>query len=206
MSDKDILKELRHIQKNKHDWKSNISKVAEKLDENNSVDVNAKALWLLGEMGLKYPVEIEKYVKDIICYLDNDNPKLRQRSTTAIGRIGRADKNLVIPHMDKLMILKNDKSGGVRHAFVWACENIAVNASELFCEKLDIFYTMIFDLEEKVRIEAPEIFRVISKSNPECVKPYLDKLEEICENDKHPVVRIHCAGAIRVTKKSLSKY
>lgn len=204
-NDKEILKELRDLKRNKEDWKSNIDEIAAKLDENYSIAVNAKALWLLGEMGLKHPREIERHIKDIIPYLENENPKLRERSTNALGRIGRANKNLVIPYMDKLMKMKDDESGNVRHAFIWACENIAINAPELFCEKLEIFYQMIFDSAEKVRIEAPEMFRVIGKRNPYCVKPYLEKLEWIAENDEHPVVRIHSAGAIRITKKALKE-
>ena len=203
-NDEETLKELRDISKNKEEWKSNISNVAVKLG-NDSVAVKAKALWLLGEMGLKYPLEIAPYIKDILSYLENENSKLRERSANALGRIGRGDKNLIIPYMDKLMNLKNDESDNVRHAFIWACENVAVNAAELFCENLEIFYHMISDSSQKVRIEAPEMFRVIGKRNPECVKPYLEKLEWIAENDEHPVVRIHTAGAIRITKKALKK-
>lgn len=204
-NDKEILKELGDITRNKEEWKSKIDDIAAKLDENYSIAVNAKALWLLGEMGLKHPIEIERHIKDIIPYLEHENPKLRERSTNALGRIGRADKNLVIPYMDKLMKMKDDEYGNVRHAFIWACENIAINSPELFCEKLEIYYRMIFDSSEKVRIEAPEMFRVIGKRNPHCVKPYLEKLKWIAENDEHPVVRIHSAGAIRITKKSLNE-
>lgn len=204
-NDKEILKELGDITRNKEEWKSKIDDIAAKLDENYSIAVNAKALWLLGEMGLKHPIEIERHIKDIIPYLEHENPKLRERSTNALGRIGRADKNLVIPYMDKLMKMKDNEYGNVRHAFIWACENIAINSPELFCEKLEIHYRMIFDSSEKVRIEAPEMFRVIGKRNPHCVKPYLEKLKWIAENDEHPVVRIHSAGAIRITKKSLNE-
>lgn len=204
-SDKDILKELRDITKDKESWKSNIGYVAVKLNDDFSLSVKAKVLWLLGEMGLKHPLEIEEYVDDIAVYLEDDYPKLRERSANAIGRIGRADKNLVINYMDKLMKLSDDESESVRHAFIWACENIAVNAPELFCEKLDIFYEMISDPGEKVRIEAPEIFRVVGKRKPNCVSPYLDKLEHIAENDENPVVRIHSAGAVRITRKALKE-
>ena len=201
--DKKILEELKDITRNKKDWKSNIDDVAAKLNKNYSIAVNAKALWLLEVMGLNYPMEIEHHIKDIIPYLENDNPKLRQRATNAIGRIGRANRNLVIQYMDRLMKMKDDESDNVRHAFIWACENIAVNAPELFCEELEIYYQMIFDSGEKVRIEAPEMFRVIGKRKPYCVKPYLEKLKWIAENDEHPVVRVHSAGAIRITKKAL---
>lgn len=204
-TDKEILKDLREISKNKKNWKMNMDAVAFKLNENYSQDVKAKALWLLGEMGLKYPLEIEGYVKDIASFLEDDDPKLRQRSVNALGRIGRANKNLVIPYMDQLMKMRDDNTENVRHAFIWACENIAINAPELFCEKLDMFYDMISDSGEKVRIEAPEMFRVIGKRKPNCVKPYLERLEWIAENDEHPVVCIHSAGAVRITKKALKE-
>lgn len=205
MSDNsEILKELRNITKNKEIWEAKLDDVAAKLNENHSIAVKAKVLWLLGEMGLKYPLEIEKYIPDIVSYLDDDNSKLRERSINAIGRIGRADKNLVINYIDKLMKMKDDESDNVRHAFIWACENIATNAPELFCEKLEIFYEMIEDSSEKVRIEAPEMFRVVGKRKPEYVTPYLKKLEWIAENDENPTVRIHSAGAIRITRKALN--
>ena len=203
--DKEILKELRTITKDKESWKANIDFVALKLNENHSVAVKAKALWILGEMGLKYPEEIEPHINDITAYLEDDDSKLRERSANAIGRIGRADKDLIIDHLDTLMKMKDDESENVRHAFIWACENIAVNAPELFCEKLDIFYEMISDSHEKVRIEAPEMFRVVGKRKPNCVKPYLERLEYIAENDENQTVRIHSEGAIRITKNALNE-
>ena len=204
-NEKDILNELRTITKYKESYKANIDNVAEKLDKKYSDTVKAKSLWLLGEMGLKHPKEIEKYVENIAQYLEDENSKLRERSTNAMGRIGRAEKNLILPYFDKLMKMRFDESENVRHAFIWACENIASNAPELFYENLEIFYQMIGDSGEKVRIEAPEMFRVIGKRKPEHVKPYLEKLELIAENDDNPTVRIHSAGAVRITKKSLRK-
>lgn len=62
-------------------------------------------------------------------------------------------------------------------------KNIASNAPEIFCENLDMFYGMISDSSDKVRIEAPEMFRVIGKRKPEHVVPYIERLEWICEND-----------------------
>ncbi|MBQ2961807.1 sister chromatid cohesion protein PDS5 [Methanobrevibacter sp.] len=204
-SENEILKELRDITKDKENWKSRIDFVGEKISGDHSVEVKAKALWILGEMGLRYPLEVEAYIENIIFYLEDDDSKLRERATNAMGRIGRADKNLILPYLDKLMEMREDKSANVRLAFVWACENIGTNAPELFCEKLDLFYEMISDENEKVRIESPEMFRVIGKRKPDCVKPYLKKLEFISENDTHPVVRIHCAGAVRITKKALEE-
>ena len=207
MSDDDfILKDLRDITKNKECWAENIDNVAAILDKEHSDSVKAKALWILGEMGLKHPAEIERHVDVIAGYLDDDNPKLRERSANAIGRIGRADKNLVLSYMDRLMEMRFDESENVRHAFVWACENIALNAPELFCEKLEIFLNMISDSGLKVRIEAPEMFRVVGKRKPDCVKPYLEKLEWISQNDENSTVRIHSAGAVRITENALRKH
>ena len=203
--EREALKELRNIQKDKESWKGNIDLVAERLDEDYSVNVKAKALWMLGEMGLLYPQEVKPYVGEIAGYMEDNDSKLRERSINALGRIGRADKDLAIPYLDKLMESRKDEDDAVRLAFVWACENIGTNAPELFCEKLDLFYEMISDSSEKVRIEAPEMFRVIGKRNPHCVEPYLDKLEWNALNDEHPVVRIHCEGAIRITKKALDE-
>ena len=203
--DNEILDELRNIQKDKNNWKNNIDFVADKLNKNYSVKVKAKALWVIGKMGLIYPGEVKEYIDNIAAYIENEHPKLRERSVNALGRIGRADKNLIIPYFDKLMKTREDESEYVRLSFVWACENIATNAPELFCEKLEFFYNMIFDSGDKVRMESPEMFRVLGKRKPECVKPYLERLEYIAQNDEHPIVRIHCEGAIRITKRALKK-
>ena len=203
--DKVILKKLREITKDKNHWSETIDYVGEKLDEEYSVEVRAKALWLLGEMGLNYPVQVKQYVEDIADYMDDNHMKLRERSLNALGRIGRADKDMILPYFDELMTMGNDESDDVRLAFIWACENIAINAPELFCESLGIFYELLFDSGERVRMEAPEMFRVMGKRKSECVMPYLEKLEWISENDEHRVVRIHSAGAVRVTKRALEK-
>ena len=203
--DKVILKKLREITKDKDHWSESIAYVGEKLDEEYSVEVRAKALWLLGEMGLNYPMQVNPYLEDIADYMDDNHMKLRERSLNALGRIGRADKDMILPYFDELMTMGNDESDDVRLAFIWACENIATNAPELFCESLNIFYELLFDSGERVRMEAPEMFRVMGKRKPEQVKPYLEKLEWISENDEHRVVRIHSAGAVRVTKKALDK-
>lgn len=205
IEDKELLRELRVITKNKENWSANIDNVAGKLNEEHSIEVKAKILWLLGEMGLNYPMQVRIYIEDIVGHLEDEHPKLRERAVNALGRIGRADKNLVISYLDKLMKMKDDQADNVRLAFIWACENIATNAPELFCEKLELFYELISDKGERVRIEASEIFRVIGKRKPQYVKPYLEKLQWFAENDVHPVVRIHSAGAIRITKKALEE-
>lgn len=203
--DKEILKELREITKAGENWRDRMDDVADKLNGEHSAAVKAKVLWLLGEMGLRYPMQAEAYIEDIAGYLEDNSPKLRERAVGALGRIGRADKHLIIPYLDKIMNMRKDTVDNVRLTFVWACENIATNAPELFCEKLELFYELISDPGERVRIEAPEMFRVIGKRKPQYVKPYLEKLQWFAENDPHPVVRIHSAGAVRMTKKALEE-
>ncbi|MBP5725496.1 MAG: pyridoxamine 5'-phosphate oxidase family protein [Clostridia bacterium] len=51
--------------------------------------------------------------------------------------------------------------------------------------------------EEKVRMEAPEIFRVLGKRRPEFVRPYAELLRRISETDNNRVVKIHCSGALK---------
>ena len=70
---------------------------------------------------------------------------------------------------------------------------------------MDLFCEMIQDRGVRVRIEAPEMFRVMGKRKPQCVKPYLEKLQWFADNDTNPVVRFHSAGAVRITKKALEE-
>ena len=76
----------------------------------------------------------------------------------------------------------------------------------MFCERLKLFYELMQDKSERVRIEAPEMFRVMGKRRPKVVEPYLDKLQWFADNDQYSVVRIHSAGAIRITEKALQDY
>ena len=43
------------------------------------------------------------------------------------------------------------------------------------------------------------MFRVMGKLRPQLIVPYLPILQELSENDPNRVVRIHSAGAIRIT-------
>jgi len=49
----------------------------------------AKALWLIGEMGLAYPAAVQEVVPVIASFLDSPVPLLRERAINALGRIGR---------------------------------------------------------------------------------------------------------------------
>lgn len=110
------------LTKKKEEWRGQIPYVGANNDSP-SPKITAKALWLLGEMGLLYPEETTPYAEKIASFLDSPEDLLRERALNALGRIGRAQF--------------------------------------------------------------------------ETVKPYLEELQWLAENDTNPVVRIHCAGAIR---------
>ena len=196
---KDLYHELGALTKRKEDWKDNIPFVGSLL-ENQSTRITAKALWLLGEMGLQYPEEIEPYVASIATFLDSQDDILRERSLNALGRIGRTRFETVKPYWEKMFGLATDNNPRIRLSFIWASENIATNTPDPYQDYVSLYAKLLHDSDDKVRMEAPEIFRVLGKRRPQIVKPYLDSLKWLAENDPHPVVRIHSAGAIRVIK------
>ena len=156
-------------------------------------------------MGLKYPKEAEPFISRLAEHLSSENPKIRERAAGALGRIGRADDNLIAPYLNDIFVLAQDPVPNVRMNFIWACENIATNAPFLFENKMGIFRALLDDESDRVRIEAPEIFRVIGKRKPDFVRPYLPELERLANGDPHEVVRIHAAGAIRAAAKQISR-
>lgn len=107
--DEKLYRELGQLTKEKTLWKQNIPYVASLL-ENQSPKITAKAMWLLGEMGLIYPQEIAPYTKEIATFIVSENDLLRERTANALGRIGRADYQLVAPYFKELFILAEDKS------------------------------------------------------------------------------------------------
>lgn len=196
--DEELYRELGQLTKDKTIWKQNIPYVASLL-KNQSPKITAKAMWLLGEMGLIYPQEVAPYTKEIASFIVSENDLLRERTANALGRIGRADYKLVAPYFEELLTLAGDKSPNVRLSFIWASENIATNTWAVYENCLPIFADLLNDENERVRMEAPEMFRVLGKRTPEFVRPYLEKLEYIATHDEVSVVRIHAKGAIRVT-------
>ncbi len=107
--------------------------------------------------------------------------------------------SLLPPYFEELFTLAGDKSPNVRLSFIWASENIATNTPTVYEDCLTIFAELLNDENERVRIEAPEMFRVLGKRKPEFVRPYLEKLEYIATHDEVSVVRIHAKGAIKAT-------
>lgn len=199
--EKEIYQELKNINRDKDTWEKHIDFVA-KMVAGQSLKIQAKALWILGEMGLRYPARLAPYIDMIVSRMESDEALLRERSLNALGRIGRGDFKLVEPYLSKMFGLAEDKNPRVRLSFIWASENIATNTPGAYSGCMDIFCGLLEDEDTRVRIEAPEIFRVLGKREPEMVEPYLDKLRYLSENDSGRVVRVHAAGAIRATLSS----
>ena len=199
MTEAELYKELGTLTKSKEKWKESIPYVFSLLTHD-SVKMQAKALWLLGEMGLSYPQFVQDAVPAIASFLDSPEPLLRERAVNALGRIGRGDYSLIEPHWTGLFRFASDEASKVRLAFIWASENIATNAPDIYEGHMPIFEKLLHDADDKVRMEAPEIFRVLGKRRPEFVKPYMNLLRQISETDENCVVRIHCLGAIRAAE------
>ena len=70
MTDNDPYRLLRALTKRKEDWKESIPYIASLL-ENQSLKITAKALWLLGEMGMNYPEEILPCISQIASFLES---------------------------------------------------------------------------------------------------------------------------------------
>ena len=199
MTETELYKELGALTKDKDRWQESIPYVSSLLTHD-SVKIQAKALWLLGEMGLSYPQSVQDAVPAIASFLDSPEPLLRERAVNALGRIGRGSYPAIEPHWAGLFRFASDEASKVRLAFIWASENIATNAPDIYEDHMLIFEKLLHDADDKVRMEAPEIFRVLGKRRPEFVKPYMNLLRQISETDEKRVVRIHCLGAIRAAE------
>ena len=199
MTETELHKELGALTKDKDRWQESIPYVSS-LITHDSVKIQAKALWLLGEMGLSYPQSVQDAVPAIASFLDSPEPLLRERAVNALGRIGRGSYPAIEPHWAGLFRFASDEASKVRLAFIWASENIATNAPDIYEGHMPIFEKLLHDADDKVRMEAPEIFRVLGKRRPEFVKPYMNLLRQISETDENRVVRIHCLGAIRAAE------
>ena len=90
----------------------------------------------------------------------------------------------------------------MRLSFIWASENIATTTPEVYEEHISVFAMLLDDENSRVRIEAPEIFRVIGKRRPEYVEQYIEKLRYLTEHDDEKVARIYAKGAIKVIEAS----
>ena len=160
MNESVLYKELGVLTKDKSKWEENIPYVSSLLDHE-SVKIQAKALWLLGEMGLVYPLSAQDAVPAIASFCDSPVPLLRERAVNALGRIGRGSYQVIEPYWENLFRFANDEEPKVRLSFIWASENIATNTPDNYENYMPIFEELLHDADDKVRMEAPEIFRVI---------------------------------------------
>ena len=199
MTKAELYKELGALTKEKDRWEESIPYVSSLLNHD-SIKIQAKALWLLGEMGLVYPQSVQDVVPTIASFLDSLEPLLRERAVNALGRIGRGDYSMIQPYWTDLFRLASDKEPRVRLAFIWASENIATKTPDIYKDHMPVFEKLLHDIDDKVRMEAPEIFRVLGKRRPAFVRSYLEQLRQISETDDNRVVKIHCLGAIRATE------
>lgn len=196
MSEAELYKSLGALTKDKDKWKKSIPYVSSLL-AHESTKIQAKALWLLGEMGLVYSSEIEETVPAIAAFCDSTNPLLRERAVNALGRIGRGNYQLIEHWWKNLFRFASDEEPKVRLSFIWASENIATNTPDIYEDYMLVYEELLHDTDDKVRMEAPEMFRVLGKRKPEFVRPYEEELKRISETDDNRVVRIHCLGAIK---------
>lgn len=198
MKEAELYKELGKLTKEKDKWKDSIPYVSSLL-KHESVKIQAKALWLLAEMGLEYPESVKDSIPDIVSFCDSSEPLLRERALNALGRIGRADYKLIESYWEDMFRFATDEEPNVRLSFIWASENIATNTPDIYSEHMSVFERLLHDQNDKVRMESPEIFRVLGKRRPELVLPFVDLLQKISETDENRVVRIHSLGAIKAT-------
>lgn len=198
MTEAELYKELGALTKTKDSWEENIPYVASLLTSD-SIKIKAKALWLLGEMGLAYPNAIKTCVPSIAFFLSETDPLLRERAVNALGRIGRGCFETVEPYWLDLFRFAHDDEANIRLAFIWASENIATNTPDPYEDYMPLFAELLHDSVDKVRMEAPEIFRVLGKRRPDFVKTYIGLLQNLAETDSNKVVRIHSLGALRAS-------
>ena len=196
MNESELYKELGILTKEKDRWEESIPYVSSLLTHE-SVKIRAKALWLLGEIGLIYPQSVQVAVPVIASFCDSQEPLLRERAVNALGRIGRGNYHIIEPYWANLFRLATDDAPKVRLSFIWASENIAANAPDVYENYMPVFEGLLHDADDRVRMEAPEIFRVLGKRRPAFVRPYLEQLRQISETDSNRVVKIHCLGAIK---------
>lgn len=199
MNEKELYKELGALTKDKNKWNESVPFLSSLLSHE-SVRIQAKALWLLGEIGLVYPPSVKDEVSVIASFCDSQVSLLRERALNALGRIGRGSYQAIEPYWSDLFRFASDEDAKVRLSFIWASENIATNTPDIYEDYMPVFEQLLHDEDDRVRMEAPEIFRVLGKRKPEYVMPYTEQLQKISETDVNRVVRIHCMGAIKTTE------
>ena len=102
MNESELYKELGVFTKDKSNWEENIPYILSLLNHD-SVKIRAKALWLLGEMGLEFPNSIQAAVPAVASFYDSEDALLRERAVNALGRIGRSNYDLIEPYWKEMV-------------------------------------------------------------------------------------------------------
>lgn len=195
MDTRTILARLREIEKDKATWRADFTFVCSCLG---NVDTQPKAIWMVGEMCYAFPELLaDSLFEQLKSFSQSTEVLLCERAICAIGRIGRGNGAIVKPYIDELLLGLQSSEGSVRMNTIWASENIATTHPEFFEGKMNAFVPCLYDINERVRMEAPEIFRVIGKRKPSYITPYVDILQSISQTDENRVVRIHAKGALK---------
>ncbi len=201
MTESELYRALGALTKDADAWPQSVPFVSSLL-ASDSVKIRAKALWLLGETGLKDPSSIRDHVSAVAAFCDSTEPLLRERALNALGRIGRGSFALIEPYWEGLFRFADDADAAVRLSFIWASENIATTTPDVYAHRMPVFAALLRDADDRVRMEAPEMFRVVGKRRPAFVQPYLELLRTISETDGNRVVRIHCSGAVKAAVRA----
>ena len=104
MNESELYKELGVFTKDKSNWEENIPYFLSLLNHD-SVKIQAKALWLLGEMGLEFPNSIQAAVPAVASFCDSEDALLRERAVNALGRIGRGNYDLIEPWLNIIFLM-----------------------------------------------------------------------------------------------------
>ena len=148
MNESELYKKLGELTRNRKEWEENIPYVFTLLDHD-SVKIKAKALWLLGEMGLAYPLSVQDAVPEIASLCDSSVPLLRERAVNALGRIGRGSYQVVEQYWKYLFRFASDEEAKVRLSFIWASENIATNTPDIYENYMSVFEKLLHDKDER---------------------------------------------------------
>ena len=130
MTESELYKNLGTLTKGKDQWEENIPFVASLLSSD-STKIKAKALWLLGEMGLNFPLAVKGAVPAIAAFCDSAEPLLRERALNALGRIGRGCYASIEPYWTGLFRFAHDEGASVRLAFIWASSSASSASADL---------------------------------------------------------------------------
>ena len=147
MTESEIYKGLSVLTKSRDKWEESIPYVSSLL-ESESVKIQAKALWLLGEMGLAFPHKVGDSLPAIASFLCSREPLLRERALNALGRIGRGCFPLVEPYWAGLFRFAHDGEAKVRLAFIWASENIATHTPDPYGDHMAVFARLLHDSDD----------------------------------------------------------